>query len=116
MRHGMVFEILLLLLFLGDDFSKSKVKSMIMMGFPQKNLHIHHKTLRHHAIFSIWHEPPLSYLHGNKIKNKKKLTPIQIMNNVGLNNKNIVNNVSVFNDNYTMNMGSNNEMNNNSRV
>ena len=45
--------------------------------------------------FSIWHGPPLSYLHGKKPRKWKKLTPVWIMNNAGLNSKNIVNGGSI---------------------
>ena len=54
-------------------------------------------------IFSICHGPPLSYLYGKKLRNKKKLMLIQIMNSVGLNSKNIVNNANIFIDIGVMN-------------
>jgi hypothetical protein len=35
---------------------------------------------------------------GRNLENGKKLKPVQILNNVGLNSKNIVNSVGIFND------------------
>jgi hypothetical protein len=40
---------------------------------------------------------------GRNLENRKKLMPVQIMNNVDLNSMNIMNNVSTFNDSDTMN-------------
>jgi hypothetical protein len=40
---------------------------------------------------------------GRNLKNKKKLTPVQIMKNVSINDKNIVNNVGMFDDSDVMN-------------
>jgi hypothetical protein len=45
----------------------------------------------------------LSYLHAKNLKYRNILTPIQIMNIVGINSKNIMNSVGNFNDNVAMN-------------
>ena len=37
------------------------------------------------------------------LENEKKLTPVKIMNNTGMNSKNIMNNVNIFNDSVAMN-------------
>ena len=49
-------------------------------------------------MFSIWHKPPLPYLHGGKnLKDMKDLTLLQIMNSGGMNS------VDIFSDNVPMN-------------
>ena len=53
-------------------------------------------------IFSMSYGPPLSYLHGRNLENKK-LMPVWIMNNANLISKNIVYSVGIFNDNVVMN-------------
>ena len=40
---------------------------------------------------------------GRNLENRKNMTPIQIMNSVGLNSMNIVHNVGIINDNFAMN-------------
>ena len=40
------------------------------------------------------------------LKNRKKLTPTRIMNNVGMNSKNVVNNVGIFNDSVAIKINS----------
>lgn len=40
---------------------------------------------------------------GGHFKNRKKSTPIQIMNSANMNVKNIVNNIGILNDSATMN-------------
>ena len=52
---------------------------------------------------------------GRNLENKKKLTPIQIMNSVGMNNMTIVNSISIFlvnNIGWTMFIVNNAMMNN----
>ena len=39
-----------------------------------------------HSIFSMWYGPPLLTFMGRNLQNRTKLTLVQIMNNVGLNN------------------------------
>ena len=41
---------------------------------------------------------------GRNLENRKNMTPIQIMNSVGLNSMNIVHNVGIINDNFAMNI------------
>ena len=50
-----------------------------------------------------WASTILSIFMGRNLGNKKKLTPVRIMNSVSLNNKNIMNNIGIFNDSVTMN-------------
>ena len=40
---------------------------------------------------------------GRNLKNKKKLTFVQIMNSVGMNNNDIMSHVSTFNDSVAIN-------------
>ena len=56
-----------------------------------------------HSIFSIWHGPPLSYLHERNLENRKKLALVRITNSAGMDTMNIVNNVGIFNDSAAMN-------------
>ena len=60
-----------------------------------------------HPIFSTYTWPPLSYLRGKKLRSMKELTLIQTMNSVSLNKKNVVNNVGIFNKNDIINNDSN---------
>ena len=46
--------------------------------------------------------PYLTFM-GRTLKNKKKLTPIQIINSASLNGKNILNSVVIFNDSSVIN-------------
>ena len=50
-----------------------------------------------YSIFSTWHGPPLSYIHG------KKLTLVWIMDSANMESKNIVDHVGVFSDSIAMN-------------
>ena len=56
------------------------------------------------SVFYLACDMGLHYLTfmGRKLENKKKLTPVRIMNSASINSKNIVNNVSIFNDSVVM--------------
>jgi hypothetical protein len=49
-----------------------------------------------------WCKPTLTFV-GRSLENKKKLTPVRILNSVNLNSKNIMNNVGIFNDGVALN-------------
>jgi hypothetical protein len=44
------------------------------------------------------------------LESRKKLTPVRLMNDAGLNNKNIMNCVGIFNNNFFININSRNDI------
>jgi hypothetical protein len=59
------------------------------------------------AVWILYLEPSmgLQYLTfiGRNLENRKKLTPVGIMNSIGLYSKNIVNTLGIFNDSANIN-------------
>ena len=74
-----------------------RLRQIIELG---KSTLVHHyfhlEDIMFHPIFSIWHVPPLSHLHGKELRKQEET-------NTRMNSKIIVNNVSIFSDSVAMN-------------
>ena len=56
-----------------------------------------------HSIFSIWHGPSLSYLHGKKLKKQEEIDAGSNNECAGLNSENIMNSVNTLNASFAIN-------------